>query len=535
MTTLTPTEQKVLTWRTDFEAFARDRLKIRNKAGELVPFILNAAQQELHSRLETQRLEKGWVRALALKGRQQGVSTYVAARYYWKAVLWAGRNVYLLSHEQTSSDTLFDMVDRFHRNDPFAPHIGVSNAKELLFDKLEASYAVATAGQKAVGRGKALSLFHGSEAAFWANAKDHFAASVQGVPLAKDTEVILESTSAGPLGEFYERCQMAQQGLGDYQMIFLRWTLQSEYSRTPEAGFTLSKESEDGELSEAEYAELHKVSLSQMAWRRAKVLELRDPALFRREYPIGPEEAFSDTGADAPYIAATAVLRARKRTIAGAGPLIIGVDPASGGGDRFAIAFRRGSEIKEVLWRKKVGHLEGVAWIKDILDTHKPARMNIDLGSVGSAIVSTLKAMGPKYAEVVRGINFGGTSQAKLARPKVPGPRNRRAEMFMRLKEWFAGEVAIPDRPELQSDICAPRLKPLPSNDFLLESKTDMRTRHLPSCDLGDACALTFASTEFFPKWAEASGTPVIAPIDPASAVGYTNEDGGSGASWMGF
>lgn len=538
MTTLSDAEQRIIRWRNDFEAFARDRLTIRNKDGNMVPFILNAAQKELHSRLETQRAEKGWVRALVLKGRQQGVSTYVAARYYWKSVLWAGRNTYILSHEQTSSDTLFDMVDRYHRNDPFAPHIGVSNAKELVFDRLESTYAVATAGQKAGGRGKALSLFHGSEAAFWANARDHFAASVQGVPLANDTEVILESTSAGPAGEFYERCQMAQQGLGDYLMVFLRWTLQPEYTRTPETGFTLSQESDDGDISEAEYAELHNVTSSQMAWRRAKILELRDPSLFRREYPIDPDEAFSDTGADAPYILATPVLRARKRTnVQGAGPLIIGVDPASGGGDRFAIAWRRGPAISKVTFRKKVEHLEAVAWLKDIIDSDKPARMNIDLGNIGSAIVSTLKASGPKYAEVVRGINFGGTSQAKLARPKVPGPRNRRAEMWSRLKEWFQGEVSIPDQPEIQADICGVRLKPLAAtNDFLLESKVDMKKRGLPSCDLGDACSLTHASREYFEKWQEAAvgaAPPKQVVVDKAPTEPHFTE--GSGSSWMGF
>ena len=67
---------------TDLEFFAAERLKIRPKAGNLAPFTFNPAQRELHRRLEEQKAKTGRVRAIVLKARQMGISTYVAARFY---------------------------------------------------------------------------------------------------------------------------------------------------------------------------------------------------------------------------------------------------------------------------------------------------------------------------------------------------------------------------------------------------------------------------------------------------------------------
>ena len=306
--------------RTSLRLFGKECLKIRSKEGEIEPLVLNEAQTEADRQLEAQKAEKGWIRALILKGRQQGISTYIAARFYQRASMRKGVNVYILAHEQPASDTLFGMVDRYQRNNPIAPHAGTSNTKELVFDKLDSSYAVATAGTKAGGRSKATSLFHGSEVAFWANAPDHFAASVQGVPLAPGTEVILESTSAGSGGEFYERWQDAEAGKGDYIAIFLPWWLTKEYRRQPEPGFALSNENEDGEMSEIEYAEMWGLDDWQMCWRHNKIIELRSETLFRREYPATPSEAWTAPPGMEPFINSLGVLRARKRNTEGAGP-----------------------------------------------------------------------------------------------------------------------------------------------------------------------------------------------------------------------
>ncbi len=511
---------KLQTLRDDFPMFARECLKVRTKKGEILPFIMNRTQLEIHRLIEDQRARTGWVRAIILKGRQQGASTYVAGRYYHRASLRSGVNVYILAHEQPASDTLFGIVDRYHRLNPLAPSVGKSNIKELEFDKLDSSYAVATAGAKAGGRSKALSLFHGSEVAFWPNPKDHFAASVQGVPLVAGTEVILESTSAGGSGEFYSRYQEAETGGSDYISIFTPWFWDDGYRRPVEGDFELRAEAEEGEMSEGEYAQTYQLTMGQMFWRRKKIEELRSPLLFRREYPADAAEAWTAPPDHVPYIDSLSILRARKRTTPAAGPLVIGVDPASNGGDRFAIAARRGMRVVWVKHRNRIEAPEAVMWLRDVIEKEHPERVNIDTGNIGSAIVSMLKSIGPKYVSLVRGVNFGSPSQAKMARPKMPGPVNRRAEMWMRMRDWLLSDeqARIPDDDALQSDMNAPKLKPKLNNDFLLEAKQDMKLRGVRSPDFADAVALTFASNEFFASYSEPAPESILS--GDARAVG---------------
>jgi hypothetical protein len=520
---------RVALWKSDFRRFAKEAIRIRTKSGDLEPLELNEAQLILHNAAEQQLADEQWVRLAGLKGRRQGFSTYVAARGYWRGTLWDRQKIYILSHEMASSNVLFDMVDLMQQKHPFPPQVGTDNAKELEFSKRGSSYQVATAGQKAGGRGGAITFFHGSEAAWWTNAADHFAASVQGVdevrgvwgvlwreptkPLPFEqgkgeifgwvkapSEIWLETTSAGPTGEFHKRYTDAMKGIGRYRAVFVPWTVQSEYT---EAGdfVPLGEAEAEGELSEVEYQELYKLTDPQMMWRRSKIHELGSMGKFRQEYPIDVTEAFAAADIDA-FIPPPMVLRARKREMEDPdAPLIIGVDPAGSGGDRFAVAFRRGDKIMSVIFRNKLEHDEAVAWLSTIINEHKPNRMCVDRGSMGQNIVSALRNLNKHYADIVKGIDFGGTSRSKQANPKRAGPWNRRAEMYGDLKEWLTQGGSIPDDDDLASDMSGPKQKWRANNDWLLESKTEMKARGLRSSDLSDACALTFATKEWFDSW----------------------------------
>ncbi len=494
--------------RSSLQKFGESCLKIKTKDKRIVRFKMNTAQKYAHKIIEDQIVRTGKVRVLVLKGRQQGMSTYVAARYYHRSSMWKATNVYILSHEQKATDNLFDMVDRYHTSNPLAPVTGADSAKELEFEHLDSSYAVATAGKKAGGRGRTPHLFHGSEVAFWANASDHFAASVQGVPDIEGSEIILESTANGPTGEFFERWQEAEAAAdgqvdtngnpvhSDYIPIFIPWYWQEEYTRDTDEDFSLSITAEEGQLSEDEYAKLFDLTIGQMAWRRAKISELRSYNLFDQEYPATAQMAFVNSGVKS-FIPGLDVLRARKRTsVVGAGPLIMGADPAGPGGDRFVIAGRRGHAVEFLEWRNKIGTAEAYHWCKETILKYKPARFNVDAGGIGAAVLSLLREDDDIPAGVVKGINFGAKSQFKHATPNLPGPKNRRAEMWLRSKEWLQGDepVSIPDKDVLQADATGCQLKSNLTNDVQLEGKEDMRARGVRSPDLWDAIALTFAS-----------------------------------------
>jgi hypothetical protein len=84
-------------------------LKVRSKAGRLVPFVFNAQQLVLLDELET------GADVLVLKPRQIGASTLVAYWFFW---VWFTSpdpvTLVILSYKQKSSKHLLRMVRRFY-------------------------------------------------------------------------------------------------------------------------------------------------------------------------------------------------------------------------------------------------------------------------------------------------------------------------------------------------------------------------------------------------------------------------------------
>jgi hypothetical protein len=490
--------------RDSFPDYAEECLKIKTKAGNFRPFKFNQAQIYIHQRLEEQIETTGKVRALILKGRQQGCSTYVGGRFYWKSSLQFGKSVYILTHEQAASENLFAMAQRYHDNSPLQPQIGKSNAKELSFPKLDGGYKVGTAGVKAGGRSGTNQLFHGSEVAFWPNDTDQFSGVVQNVPDEPGTEIILESTANGVVGEFYTRWQQAEAGVGEYIAIFVPWFWDPGYRKRPPADFTLrqTKEVDEETMTEAEYADAHGLDDWQMFWRRQKIYEL-GVVKFMQEYPATADEAFQSTGHDS-YIKPIDVLKARKNKLTPMGPLIVGVDPSRYGKDRFSIAWRRGRVVTQVKRKEKVETTEAAFWIKRIIDTDAPTKVFIDAGGGGAQIYDVVISFGEKYDNIMELINFGGEPEEAYETlddgSQRPGPKNRRAEMWMRSNAWLKqpGGADIPDEGVLQSDATAPGYKyDIRTQHLVLESKEQMRARKVRSPDDWDAIALTFASVVY--------------------------------------
>lgn len=529
--------------RNHLEDWAPECAKIKTKAGRIVPFVLNKAQLYIHERLEQQKAEIGMVRALILKGRQQGASTYISARFYHKAALRMGTGVYILTHEMGATENLFAMAQRYHDNNPLQPRVGKSNAKELSFPGLDSGYQVGTAGVKAGGRSRTIQLFHGSEVAFWPNDTEQFSGVVQGVPDEPGTEIILESTANGVTGEFYRRWQDAEAGVGEYIAIFVPWFWDPGYVKQPPAGFALrtTKVHADEVLTEEEYARLHGLSLPQMCWRRNKIDSGIGYVKFMQEYPATADEAFQTTGHDS-FIKPIDVLRARKASLVPAGPLVVGVDPSRFGDDRFSIARRRGRVVMKVESKAKVETTEAAFWIKRIIDKEHPAKVFIDAGGGGAQIYDIVVSWGEtpdgrKYDDIIVLINFNGTPEDEEqilygddgSETVIPGSKNRRAEMWRRSNDWLKqeGGADIPDEGVLQSDACAPGYRfDTRTQALVLESKEDMRKRKVRSPDDWDAIALTFASVVY-----DEAAAPVSAAKQQRSRAVKRRYSGSNG--WM--
>jgi hypothetical protein len=118
----------------DLEYFAANYLKIRPKTGALEPLVFNDAQRELHRRLEEQKAKTGKVRAVVLKARQLGISTYIGGRFFKRTIQCPGLRTIIIAHEKPASNNLYKMVRRFcdHMPPEVRPSIGTDNAQELM-------------------------------------------------------------------------------------------------------------------------------------------------------------------------------------------------------------------------------------------------------------------------------------------------------------------------------------------------------------------------------------------------------------------
>ena len=281
-----------------FQDFAAEQVRIlpKDSSKGFIPFEFNAAQQIVNDAIEKQLKETGKVRAIILKGRQMGLSTYACSRVFWKSYLFPFNKSVVMAHDSATSDALFSMSRNIiqYMKKEFKPELKKSNAKEIGFEHNDSGYRLYTAGSPEAGRGTTPTIAHLSEVAFWGYDKQILAGMFQGISEAAGTEVILESTANGVGNEFHRLWMGAVNGENDYLPIFVPWFLMPEYQReVPDVeSFTESLSTEELTLMEK-----YGLGVEQMHWRRLKIAEGTHDK-FRQEYPCTAEEAFVVSGAN---------------------------------------------------------------------------------------------------------------------------------------------------------------------------------------------------------------------------------------------
>jgi len=477
----------------DFQFFAEHFFKIRTKTGLIAPFVMNRAQLYIHNRIETQLKETGKVRAICLKGRQQGVSTLIQARYFHKTITNRGIKTFILTHEGQATKNLFEMTKRYYEYLPagLIPKANRDSQKELKFESLDSGYAIGTAGAKGTGRSQTVQLLHGSEVSFWPNAAEHAQGLMQAVGEQSNTEIILESTANGIGNYFHSVWVAAEQGKSNFQAIFVPWYWQPEYKafyNQPQDEIHLSEEEQ--QLMDLYAA--NGMTREHIYWRRFKIGQFSQDhelgvKLFNQEYPCCANDAFLNP-IDDTFIQSNYVMAARKAKIETqkTTPLIIGVDPAIGDNDRCAIIKRKGRVAYDLELLRNYNTMELAGKLKTMIDREKPSKVFIDCIGIGAGVVDRLQEMG--YACVV-GINVARTANDKERFG------NLRAELWSEMRDWLMGEIGvqIPDSDELHTDLCGLGYKHRSNGQLLIESKDDLKKRGMPSPDCADALAISFA------------------------------------------
>lgn len=472
----------------DFPFYARNCIKIIAKDGTQVPFILNSAQRYIHERLEKQKRETGMVRAIIVKGRQQGCSTLIEARFFHRTQFCPNIKAFILTHHSKSTEQLFGMVKQFAQSFPEAlqdfSQSATENRNQFTFAASKSSYAVGTAGSDAVGRGFTLQLFHGSEVAFWENTSEIAMGALKAVNPVPGTEIVLESTANG-VGNFFHKLAMA--GLdpdSTFQTIFVPWYWQPEYRRKVPATFTCDE-------TELKLKELYNLDDEQIFWRRRTIIdEFEGEAWrFQQEYPNTLEEAF--VSSEEAYFDAQRIAAARKAKLdlIETAPIVMGVDVAFSR-DRAVIVIRQGRHLIAKYEYRGQNSISLAAYIAQHTKEQDVDRIFIDIGAAGPGVFDRV-ANDHGLAHKITAVNFGGGAQRNDLY------QNKRAEMICEAKQWTDSEggVSIFDDDGFVAEIMA-HPRPAPSKvrgTLLFPSKDEIKETLGRSPDAFDAWILTFA------------------------------------------
>jgi hypothetical protein len=496
--------------KVDFIDFAEKSLYIRTKNNAVQPFKMNREQRYIIDALNEQKQRTGRVRALILKGRQIGITTLLSARGYYNCVNYDGYRALILTHRQTATNNVFDIINRYHNylEDDIKPEIKTRRNQLIDFIALDSSIIFATAGGIDVARSETIQYFHGSEVAFWKNANNHLLSIMSAIPDADNTEIILESTSNGPEGLFYEMCMQAQKEQSEFLVIFIPWFWHENY---------FVKELVDITYSEnwLNYSKHYNLSAEQLQWAYKKNLLLstntgEDPTVgpcfaFYKEFPASLAEAFKYSKYNILIPLELIHSRALDKNFhlksdnssnkiinqflneQKIEKIILGVDIARGGGDFSWIIDRQGSFLGFNVNEKvnMADTMQIVGWIEKYIKEFSPYKVCIDAGGGGVGVYDRLKELGYNNILLVHFASKSVNPQKYL---------NKRAELWCSLKEFLSLDNFIVEDSILFQQLSSLEYTYTSNGQIQLEKKEKLKQRIKQSPDGADAAALTFAT-----------------------------------------
>ena len=291
-------------------------VKIVDKAGNLVPFILNEAQRDLLSKI--QRMERVGmpVRIIILKARQIGFSTLIQAWILSRIVRSSNKRAVLCTHKKDSSRAVLGKTHNMRKN----LLRGASGKWELKMtsksryliewgDPIDGSIEVTSDEVDDPGHGDTAQFLHLSESALYKNTESTEKGlfqilAAQGAAFKESTAKGLNSFHDDFMAAWAEKDKPLRDRVSGWLALFYGWWQHDEYryTRTVAVGRALPdalREEISHSLSEEELWLLEQgVDYDQLAWRRWKITTdfKGNLELFNEQFPSRPELAFLATG-----------------------------------------------------------------------------------------------------------------------------------------------------------------------------------------------------------------------------------------------
>jgi hypothetical protein len=194
------------------------------------------------------------------------------------------------------------------------------------------------------------------------------------------------------------------------------------------------------------------------------------------------------------FIAAGDVADARRRELEPErlAPLLMGVDVARYGSNESVIFFRCGRDGRSIppLRFRGLNTVELASRVASEYHRHEIDAVFVDGGGVGGGVIDNLRHLHVPCFD----IQFGGKPDQVGYAEGAAGEKyaNKRAEMWGMLRSWLK-TACIPDENDIAEQLIGPTFTLNLRSEILLESKEMMAGRGLPSPDIADAMALTFA------------------------------------------
>jgi len=325
----------------DCRLFLKQLSVLDKDLNKMVPLVLREEQEELLGSLLKDH------KIIVSKGRQIGATTVFLGWFCWRLYFTDEPLQFIIqSFKEKSVGKLIRVAKRMLASLPkwMRRHkkAAISNTQEISYLVGKDSYA-SIYGYTARGEGGARSDVAAAvlltEFAYYADQSEVLAGS--DALIGVNGHLIIETTAKQPGDIYHGMVVNAARGIGDYVLKFFSWKRHKRYRREPPLGFTPTPD-------EVVLAKKYGLTLSQLCWRRAKILDLGGKvAQFRREYPLSVEDAFSSgegTYFQQDVIDSLKVLDVDENgyyalpPVAGM-PYVIGADPSGGVGQDFSAYF----------------------------------------------------------------------------------------------------------------------------------------------------------------------------------------------------
>ena len=408
------------------------RLTIVSKSGKLVRLRPNEVQLETIEALATGK------DTVILKARQMGLSTIVAAYFFWRWFTSPDPERYaVLSYKLASAKHLFGMWKGFYDRMPnwMRRPLSIDSTTEMVLADTGAILMAASAQGDGGLRSWTCSAIWISEAAFSEGYEELKATAI--ASLNSLGPLIIESTANYHGDPVYLERQLIESGTVDGISLFFPWYRLPEYALEPPDGWQYDASSPHTPAQQY-WAEVQRGKLGTVK--------------FRREYPETPDQAYAAVagawlGDELFQDVESLRLEVSGGALAGVDPrdkYAIGVDVGAGTGGDWSTIVVVSAMTRQVVDIRRSNTMSPTEWAEVVADASRKwnnAKVCVEQnGTWGGIVVNELRHMSiPQWTDD-KGNYWTTTSESK---PRMlEGVRDALARgQIQQLDSWTIGEL----------------------------------------------------------------------------------------------